>query len=248
MKNVKNVKLLILAGFFVLGCGVDPNTAKTKSETQTDAKGSQLTDGYLAVEGYVSPINLVINDKAYADSEDFYTQEVERLKLEVAKKYPQHKLYFDAAVGLRNFKYGLSAFLVAVDDVGVASEATVDSKGKFTFSLPPDTATEVPYLVRASKRLGLRLVNGNDLVSWCYNLSAEAQIRLDGKPFILRNFTTLITSYQCNEKSKTDITVPDNQTNEADETTIETETTETPETGTGSCAGIKGLEDKICLY
>lgn len=211
--------LTSLVTFLLLGCGVDPNAQKTSTnDTASTQDGNNLVDESLVIEGYVSPINLVVNDKPYADSEDFYTQEVDRLKLDVAKKYPNHDLFFDAAIGLQDFKYGLTAFLVADSEVGVASESAIDSRGKFTFNLPPDTDKQIPYTVRASKRIGLRLVpvdpTDTNVISWCYNLSGETQITLDSKSFILKKFTTNVTSYKCAEKnSSTDINIPDNPYN-----------------------------------
>lgn len=206
----KIIFALVLVSSSIVGCGTDLTKQDQSTTAATDKeKDSKLAGSFLVVEGYVSPINVSINDKNYRDSEDFYTQEVVRLKAEVKKQYPDYALFFDAEIGLKDFKRNLQAFLVSSSDTGVASESEIDSTGKFSFNLPPEIDTTVSYTLRASKRIGLRLVKDNDVVAWCYNLSAENQITLDGKPVILRRFTTLITSYKCEEqRQNTGISLP----------------------------------------
>ena len=198
---------------FLLGCGVDESKLQ-QQKAQEENKQQSLTssDEFFAVDGYVSPINISVNNQQYKDSEDFYTKEVDRLTESVHQKYPGYSLYFDADVGLQDFKQGLSVFLVASNDSGVASESSVDSRGKFTFNLPSNVEKQDLYTLRASKRIGLRLVKDQDVISWCYNLFAEKEVSLDGKSVILRNFETNITSYKCEQKEE-QITVPDNPYN-----------------------------------
>jgi len=197
----KIIFALVLVSSSIIGCGTDLTKQDQSTTAEVDKeKNSKLAGSFLVVEGYVSPINVSINDKNYRDSEDFYTQEVVRLKAEVKKQYPDYDLFFDAEIGLKDFKRNLQAFLVSSSDTGVASESEIDSTGKFSFNLPPEIDTTVSYTLRASKRIGLRLVKDNDVVAWCYNLSAENQIALDGKPVVLKRFTTLITSYKCEEQ------------------------------------------------
>jgi hypothetical protein len=212
MKRI-TIALITTLVVFLAACGVDPTKQNEGSTTkQTEAEGSQLTNSdFVLFEGYVSPVNISVNGKAYRDSEDFYTQEVKRLKTEVAKSYPQHSLYFDADVGLRDFKLNLLVLLVATSDTGIASESSVDSKGKFTFNLPSDVDKQQTYTVRASKRIGLRLVKDQEVISWCYNLFAENDVTLESKSIILRKFETVITSYRCEEEDRSEsIELPEN--------------------------------------
>ena len=209
MKTVITFLLIFLVGCGATDATINKNT-KDKKETIKTTTTTELTGEYLIVNGYVSPIDISVNGQQYQDSEDFYTQEVKRLAADTNVKYPDYNLYFDADVGLKDFKYGLSVFLVASDTTGVASESSVDSKGKFTFNLPPETDKNGQYILRASKRIGLRLVKDNQpTIIWCYNLFAESQVTLADKSFILRSFETKITSYKCEEKEAA-IDLPDN--------------------------------------
>ena len=206
--------LTIIAVMVLVGCGTaNPEGYQTAQEQQQQisARGSQLsTSDYFMVEGYVTPINIQVDGKTYQDSEDFYTKELNRLKALVKAQYPGYTLTFDAQVGLRNFKTGMYAFLAATDDVGVASEAYVDSTGKFSFMLDGKTDKAAQYTLRATKRIGLTLAKkGEDTIAWCYNMYAEKNVALNGQTNILRNFVTSITEYQCSDNAG-GITLPDN--------------------------------------
>ena len=227
-----NILLVVL---FLGGCGVDPNATKnnsagaTTANTTTTTTTNTLLATDLLVVGYVSPLNLTVDNVPYQDSEAFYTAELTKLTEQVHAKYPDYSLYIDAAVGLSDFQSGFNAFLVSVDDTGVASQASVDNTGKFIFNLPPNTNTTGRYLVSASKRLNLQLVkegasadttsttastttNTSATITWCYNLTAQTQINLDDQSFILRKFVTNVTAYKCDVAS-TDISVPNNPYN-----------------------------------
>jgi len=201
---------IILMVIFQVSCGSVQDSAlngtKDKNSSNdpnsTDKEGQLLSNGdYFNVDGYVSPINISVNGKQYRDSEDFYTQELKRLQSEVKKEYAGYQLSFDAAVGLRNFKTGMYVFLVAANDTGVASEAYVDSTGKFSFMLDGKVDKKAMYTLRATKRIGLRLTKGEEVISWCYNMYAEKEIALETNPVVLRSFETVVTQYQCSEQS-----------------------------------------------
>lgn len=211
---------------FLLGCGNAPESQTsatgdkaTAADKAATASTTALNSDYFSVEGYVTPIGISVDGKVYKDSEDFYTQEVRKLQADVLKSYPGYKLTFDADVGLRNFKTGMYVFLVATNDVGVASETYVNANGQFIFTIDGSVDRKAEYTLRASKRIGLQLTKkGEETVSWCYNMYAEKNVALDGKPNILRNFTTSVTDYQCSDDSE-GITVPasdfQNETDEA---------------------------------
>jgi len=202
-----------LFSVLVFGCGFEP-VDKEAMQQGEEAEVSTVSTTYyyneddaygdLHVAGYISPINISVNDTPYRDSEDFYTQELARLQKEVRKEYPDHKLSFDAAVGLRNFKAGMYVFLVASSENGIASESYVDSSGKFEFRFYDDVPVDKKalYTLRASKRIGLRLTNGNDVITWCYNMYAEKEMALEANPVILRHFHTTITKYQCSDNNQ----------------------------------------------
>jgi len=180
----------------------DKDNKNSSSNDPSAEKDGQLLNGdYFNVDGYVSPINISVNNKQYRDSEDFYTQELKRLQSEVKKEYAGYQLSFDAAVGLKNFKTGMYVFLVAAGETGVASEAYVDSTGKFSFMLDGKVDKKAMYTLRATKRIGLRLTKGDEVISWCYNMYAEKEIALETNPVVLRSFETAVTQYQCSEQN-----------------------------------------------
>jgi len=218
---MKTFLTLITIVFLTMACGTAQDSATTnKSATDTSSSTTSSTTSstssqaglnagdYFSVEGYVSPINISVNSVVYRDSEDFYTQELRRLQIEVKEKYPNYKLSFDASVGLRNFKTGMYVFLVSSGDVGVASESYVDATGKFSFMLDGKTDRKVMYTLRATKRISLKLVKDKDIVQWCYNMYAEKEMPLDGKSAVLRQFATVITEYQCSDPAN-GIQLPD---------------------------------------
>jgi len=195
-----------------VSCGVVPNDIIEKegeSESKSDSSANLFNGGF-NVDGYISPLNISVNGKQYKDSEDFYTQELARLQQQVKKEYPQHTLAFDAAVGLKNFKTGMYVFLAAASDSGIASESYVDSSGKFSFAIGSEVDNKSQYLLRATKRIGLRLTKGTEVIAWCYNMYAEKEIALESSPVILRNFETVVTEYQCSEPSE-GISLPTNE-------------------------------------
>lgn len=227
--------IFVIVAMFLTACGADTNNCNTNpndaacqaaapAETK-DSKNMGAVGDYFAFEGYVSPLNITVNNTSYVDSEDFYSHEVVRLRKEAAAAYPEHVVYFDATVGLRNFKKGMSVFLVATNDEGVASESVVDGEGKFSFNLLADSVTkEDMYTVRASKRISVRLVKqGEPEIKMCYNLYAEVETTLT-KSVILKKFATTPTEYNCEagvERSEgiqlpvPAVTTPDRQNEDA---------------------------------
>lgn len=226
MKNVqKNIMVLSSLLLFALGCGSVPQNAsemtteeKAQAESEKAANaGLSNPSDYFSVEGYVSPISISVDGKSYKDSEDFYTQELRRLQVEVKKQYPDYSLSFDANVGLKNFKTGMYVFLVATNDVGVASEAYVNGTGKFIFTLESDVDRTAEYTLRATKRIGLTLSKkGASPITWCYNMYAEKNVVLDGKSNVLRSFTTAVTEYECSDSNESGISLPDSDGSEMD--------------------------------
>jgi hypothetical protein len=207
---MKKHLLFLFSILFFVGCGSaldDQKSDLSKDESQQDTS-STVSDKATRINGYVSPINIMVDGVSYVDSEDFYTQEVDRLAEKVREQYPEHKLYFDAEVGLRDLKRDLSVFLVATNE-GLADETVVNGKGQFSFELPSKSDLKQTYLLRAYKRIGLRLQKDKETISWCYNLSAEKEVMIEAdKSLILREFSTKLTKYQCNTKKDSGISLP----------------------------------------
>jgi len=172
---------------------------------------SEMKPLSVEVSGYVSPIKISVDGKPYDDGEDFYTQELGRLETLVTKEYPDYTFSFEADVGLRDLKQGLSVFMVSDND-GYADETSVDGKGRFSFYVPTEFSKD-NYLIRAYKRIGLRLTPSDETekeIYWCYNMYAERSKTLD-KAVVLRDFTTKITRYKCSTSTdKSGIQIPTN--------------------------------------
>lgn len=210
---MRNVRMLLVF-LTMLACGTE-NALDTQNQTSEESAAKNTTNlassaDAIVINGYISPMNISVDGTQYLDSEDFYTQEVDRLNAMVAEQYPQHQLFFDAEVGLRDFKRDLTVYLAAVhDENGVADEAGVNGKGQFTFNLPAKIELKQSYLLRAYKRIGLRLQKGNEVISWCYNFFAEKEVVIEkDKALILREFNTKVTKYQCAEQKKSGISLP----------------------------------------
>lgn len=217
--------MMVFAVFMMMACGTPQGYQTAEEQAKEEQRQNEASNpaaalsnpgDYMEVAGYVSPINISVDGKSYKDSEDFYSQEFNRLQAQVKAQYPGYKLTFDAQVGLRNFKNGMYVFLVATSDIGVASETYVDASGKFTFMIDGKADRNADYTLRATKRIGLQLSKkGQETISWCYNMYAEKNVMLDGKSNVLRNFATSVTEYQCD--STEGITLPEADQTEMDE-------------------------------
>ena len=201
---------LIVSMFLMLGCGSYKDATKTTGSNETNsstsasvptptvnANGLVEEGSYYKVSGYVSPIDIKVNATTYSDSEEFYTKELDNLTEQANAAYPGYDVTFNASLGLSDFITGMSVFLVAESNQGVASQTTVDGDGGFTFMLNGPVDTNASYTLQGTKRMAVVLTKDTTTVTWCYNLSAKANIALKNNPIILRNFTTSITKYEC---------------------------------------------------
>jgi len=174
-------------------CNPEPTTENTIiTYEDNDLGGFQMW-------GYVSPININVGEDHYTDSEDFYTREMAKLQASAWEQYPGYRLAFDGSIGLRDFKQDLQAFLTPQEDMGIASETSVNYDGSFAFDIPSSVANkEAVYTIRVSKRVGLTLTKGNDTIYWCYNFYAEKNLQIErDNPVVMRDFNTTLTAYKC---------------------------------------------------
>ena len=200
---------------FVLtvSCGyqADDKTKKTTDPVDPSAAAlsAELEPTSVDFTGYISPINISVDGKNYTDGDDFYTKELTRLQAVVDKEYPKYTFSFEADVGLQDLKQGMSVFLVSQNN-GYSSETTVDGQGQFNFYIPK-TAEKDSYLIRAYKKIGLRLTPDDQTakeIYWCYNLYAEHTQTLEKASVVLNSFTTNITKYQCSSAAADGIQIP----------------------------------------
>jgi hypothetical protein len=202
--------LFIVFLFFGCGSSFDVNDPAAEKQSAVKAESAVVDPKTTLLRGYIaSAFDLSVDGKQYADSEDFYTQELDRLTVEAeASGYEGYVVTFDAEVGLSDLKRSMKVYAIPVEDRGYAGETTVGSDG--TFQLTVQKEPVVDYRVRANKRIGVILTAEADTVLWCYNFSAEDQdVTMDSElPIILREFTTRITKYKCAIDNGTGMKIP----------------------------------------
>lgn len=204
-KTVKRFGLIIIV-MSLVSCGDLPLEEEEGVLQQEQEQEMTTSSSSSVVSGYITPLSISVDGKQYMDSEDFYTKEINRLRVEVKEQYPDYELTFEADLGLRNFKSGMYVFLAASGDVGIASESYVNATGKFSFNIDETVDLKLLYTLRATKRIGLKLVGKDkdikeEVIHWCYNMFAQKEIALENNPVVLRDFFTTVTEYQCQEGS-----------------------------------------------
>lgn len=224
---MRNFIIFAIISMFLGSCGVsfkeEPTDAEKAAAEKAAADEKAKTDlaNYTYVKGYISSaFDLTVDDAKYADSEDFYTQQLDRLQEEaVVAGYDGWALKFDAEIGLVDLKSGMQVFVVATTKTGYAGETKVLQNGTFSVHFPTD-GNESRYKIRAVKRINVELTNPDTKaevkkVKWCYNFSANEQdVTIDEQqhPIILDTFYTRITKYACSVVSGGGIAIPTNPT------------------------------------
>lgn len=192
------------------------------------ASDDSTQGGYLS--GYVvSAFDLRVNGKSYADSEDFYTQEMASLTQQVASAgYAGYKMTFDGQLGLDDLKYGMNVYVAAEGNTGYAGDTKVDSNGRFMLGIPDGSGDET-FRIRANKRVSVILTSPDHAktVTWCYNFSSVDTEGSLADPVLISDFNTTLTKYQCAD-DEAGMTIPQNPN--APATTTGTATS----TGTGT--------------
>jgi len=201
--------LNIIAVIFLVGCGIqeeDADLLKQKdSSIKEEKETTQKEEETISLRGYVSAaFAITVDGELYSDSEDFYSQQVDSLHAEMIEDgYKGYDLYLDAQLGLKDLKRNMRVYAVSEGDEGYAAEEVIDYEGKFSIKFPSD-AKGSDLLIRANKRIGVRLVKGDETIRWCYNFSARKEVVLGDKPIILRDFFTKLTKYKCKAESGND--------------------------------------------
>jgi hypothetical protein len=216
---ITTIMVLVL----VSACGTynpkDDSALKDKNEKDTADKqdvAERYPDG-VTFAGYLSPaFSITVDGVRYADSEDFYTQQIDKLAKDAkADGYAGWTLDFDAQIGLDDLKYGMKVYIAAASGRGYAAETIIAEDGTFAVQFPKEAVDSV-YQVRANKHISVSLTNpadetGNDSVRWCYNFSAVDQsvsLSDHDKPIILNSFVTRVTKYECSASSNGGISIP----------------------------------------
>ena len=205
--------LILTLGLTLTGCSVDVHDASeadaaTKNAEAADEPTPATTGVSVSLQGYIaSAFEVEVDNESFADSEDFYTRQLDRLLDEAALAgYRGYDLKFDAELGLGDMKRGMRVYVIGGESRGYGAEASVQGDGTFSMMVPSDGT----YRIRAVKRINVILTKGKKTVQWCYNFSAvEQAIDLtDTRPVIMRSFETRITKYACETTIGGGITIP----------------------------------------
>jgi|GEM_PF-3993836 len=161
----------------------------------------------VAIQGtVVSAFQIQVDGKSYADSEDFYSQELGRLGEKIAAAgFSDWQARFEAVLGFNDLSRGMTVFVAPVGNRGPAGQAQVSLEGNFRVELPAsDDSTELKYNIRAVKRVNVVLTRGEETRKFCYNFSAvEKDIGLSSSAVALiqlDTFETRLTTYACDSQ------------------------------------------------
>lgn len=207
----------------LVGCGsYQPTpTATTPTDTTTttdtaalaasDNTATKLPGGYL--QGYVvSAFDMTVDGTHYADSESFYSAELDSLQSQAdAAGYQGYSMVFAAQIGLDDLKYGMDVYVAAEGGVGYATDTKINEKGQFTVSIPNGSGGDTKYQIRTNKRVSVTLTSPDKSakVKWCYNFSGSSTEGQIGAPVIINTFTSTLTKYDCDVTSS-GILIPQN--------------------------------------
>lgn len=189
--------------------GQERDAGESLPATQPDV-GNDASGGYLT--GYiVSAFDMDVNGRRYADSEDFYTQQLGELESEMeAAGYAGYSLSLSGELGLDDLKYGMDVYVVAHGKTGFAGDTSVNENGRFMLGIPDGSGDEV-FRIRTNKRVSVILTSSDkrDVVRWCYNFSSVNTEGTLHEPVLISEFTTKLTRYQCSD-SGNGMTLPAN--------------------------------------
>lgn len=211
----------------------DPKS-EAEQEAADDSIGTEgpkkhVSGGYL--QGYVvSAFDMTVDDRQYADSEDFYTQQLGRIEDEAREGgYEGYTIKFDAQIGLDDLKHGMKVYVVSSQDRGYAADTRINEKGRFQMSIPAE-GVEDTYKIRTNKRVNVILTSADkkDVVKWCYNFSGLETEATVESPAIINKFQSRLTRYACMAGSDTGITIPAKAQTETEEPAADDEASHEP--------------------
>jgi hypothetical protein len=192
-------------------------TASCGPEESSDSSGSADTNsnnisGNVTFNGAVtSAFAITVDGIRYDDSEDFYTQEVQRLPDKAAAAgYEGWETKFDAVLGFGDLARDMVVYISPTEKRGYTGKASVGSDAKFRVELPAD-AQDSSYNVRAVKRVNVILTKAGESKKFCYNFSAvdkNVPFNEKDKPIVLDSFTSKLTLYACESQQTDGIVIP----------------------------------------
>lgn len=193
-----------LAAF--VGCGgLDPakkDDAKSKDEATSDVEFS----------GYVQKaFTLKVNGSAFTDSEQFYTQFIDKL---VKPSYPElsdKNVEVEGKYGLSEFGAGSKVYMSSMAADGHLFESTTDGQSKFTVKVT-STALDEMFKARVIIRIGLLVKkDGSEDQHSCYilhGIKENIAISESSKPIIFDDFSTQLNTYKCEDVKDNELIIP----------------------------------------
>ena len=169
----KKVVGTFFLSFILISCGSDDSSSNHDSlSSDNDAP----VDGDTVVfYGYIpSAFEVVVDGEPYFDLEDFYTKELLRLpkKVKDAGYSDVYRITFDAEIGFSDLWNDMTVYVVSAETRGYLGESKVSNAGQFEIEFPPE-ADNANYKIRANKRINVILSSSEEIISLCYNFSAQ---------------------------------------------------------------------------
>jgi hypothetical protein len=196
---------------FAISCGRD-ESQQSSATSNTNASENGAASNNVTFNGAVtSAFAITVDGVRYDDSEDFYTQEVSRLRDKAAAAgYNGWETKFDAVLGFADLARDMVVYISPTEKRGYTGKASVGSDAKFRVELPAD-AQDSSYNVRAVKRVNVILTKAGESKKFCYNFSAvdkNVPFNEKDKPIVLDSFTSKLTLYACESQQTDGIVIP----------------------------------------
>ena len=199
---------LSLLALTASGCG-----REDKVETpQITVKATPPNESVEFHGAVTSAFSITVDGVRYEDSEDFYTQEVQRLPAKVESAgYTGWTAKFDAVLGFSDLSRDMTVYISPTEKRGYTGKTSVGSDATFRVELP-SAASDSSYNVRAVKRVNVVLTKDGEIKKFCYNFSAvdkNVSLNETDKPIVLDTFTSKLTLYACESQQTDGIQIPE---------------------------------------
>lgn len=176
------MKKFLVLGLLLTGCGAE--------EDKVEQDTSQCI-AHCAVSISVNPLDLTVDGESYVDSEVWYTNQLEKIEMEAAEKYPDLKVKITGSIGLIDLAKGLTYF--------VYNENVSKQDNIYLIHLNPSFKGQ-RFNILTVKRVNIELVNNKNQPqhSWCFNFKGTSSVIADQSSFAnVKDWTTSLTKYKC---------------------------------------------------
>lgn len=211
---------ILLAFFTVLlaSCGsLDWNKSDTEALCKANPAQCQAptpVEEPLVFSGYVQrAFTITVNGVEFADAEDLYTRFIDELLLtdEANKaRFEDAIIEVEGEYRVDAFGSGSRVFLASQTGDGHAYEATTGRDAKFRLEIKEDVSEEI-FKARVVNRIGLKILKDGTEQHYCYLLHGyrdNVVIDKESKPIIFDEFSTQLTTYDCEKSTRNTLQVP----------------------------------------